>query len=751
MFNDNIQGISPASLYPEQADKAGYSNEYEDLSACPEEWRYLPVNGYKVPWDYKTNSELKWKGFEGYTAKQIQQMQPKAVGLILGERSFGVAAIDFDGPGSEDEFKLRFGRPSSDLPHSIAWTSGKADRRQVAFSVPSAWWGKLKPKQWEQDGSTVLEFRFPRRGSNLQSVIAGKHPETDGYSWVKGCSPQEVGLAEAAEWLLEALLEAESCLPKTFPKPQKDLSDAGQEHNKDKALEALKCLPAAAFEAYDSWLKVGMALHSVDEGFLSNWVEWSRLMSTFDEEECLQKWSSFSEKEPGEGIGLGSLIEQAKKYGYKTSTRSASVVASDVITWTAYLDQILRSIQDHDKDTEMRLRSEMMCEFRAAEAKINQALLKRFSGSKAIKVKAKHSSVRLGDVEMLDYYMEGWIIKGDIQLLYAPAGVGKTTLALRKCFALAKGENILDRDARCTPAKSLFIATDSGAAALVKAIFDLGIDPDDPLINPGPNQMIYIWAYEPDQGHDSWICDINGVVRLEDFIKANDIAYVACDSAKSVSSLAGWSYTDNTDVKTMLTHLRQCVCKPTGACIEFISHDGTKEGTHSGAKAWSEEPSMVCRLTPALNQDQRQVGVTAQFIKDRAATVDPRRSFVYQLDPDQNELVALAGTTVVSNCAEAVIDVLWRFHQAERIDTSISSLINECFTKYNKTDKTVRNTLGTLTKGKSPRVIKKRRGYYALSPGEIQRQNQIPPSPPQSRGHRPKPFTTTNKNECPNQ
>jgi hypothetical protein len=56
-----------------------------------------------------------------------------------------------------------------------------------------------------------------------------------------------------------------------------------------------------------------------------------------------------------------------------------------------------------------------------------------------------------------------------------------------------------------------------------------------------------------------------------------------------------------------------------------------------------------------------------------------------------------------------------------------------------------------LTKGKSPRVIKKRRGYYALSPGEIQRQNQIPPSPPQSGGHRPKPFTTTNKNECPNQ
>ena len=294
MFNDSIQGISPASLYPEQADKSCHGNEYEDLSTCPEEWRYLPVNGNKVPWNYKTNREPEWDGLKGYTAKQIQEMQPKAVGLILGERSLGVGAIDFDGPGSEEEFLRLFGRPSSDLPSSIAWTSGKPDRRQIAFSVPSAWRNKLRHRQWRQGGSIVFEARFPAQGSNLQSVIAGKHPETGGYRWVKGCSPQEVDVAEAPEWLLEALLETDSSLPKTSPKPQKDLSDAEQERNKDKALEALRCLPASDFEDYDNWLMVGMALHSVDKGLLNDWVEWSRPMSNFDEEEHLQKWDSFS-------------------------------------------------------------------------------------------------------------------------------------------------------------------------------------------------------------------------------------------------------------------------------------------------------------------------------------------------------------------------------------------------------------------------------------------------------------------------
>ena len=79
--------------------------------------------------------------------------------------------------------------------------------------------------------------------------------------------------------------------------------------------------PAADFEDYESWLKIGMALHSVDEGLLNDWVEWSSSMSTFDEGECLQKWDSLSEKAPGEGVGIGTIGKEAKNHGYKEPVR----------------------------------------------------------------------------------------------------------------------------------------------------------------------------------------------------------------------------------------------------------------------------------------------------------------------------------------------------------------------------------------------------------------------------------------------
>ncbi len=355
MFEASQQADCPVQFYPNETAEVCSANCFDDLSACPEEWRYVPVKCNKVPWNYETNRALEWdahKEFKGYTAKQIQQIQPKAVGLILGERSIGVGAIDFDGPGSEEEFQRQFGRPSSDLPHSVAWTSGKADRRQVAFSVPSVWRDKLRHRKWKQGGSVVLEARLPAQGSNLQSVIAGQHPETDGYRWVKGCSPKEVAVAEAPDWLLERLLEADSYLPKTFHKLQKDLSDAEQEHNKDKALEALRCLPAADFEDYESWLKIGMALHSVDEGLLNDWVEWSSSMSNFDEGECLQKWDSFSEKSPGEGVGIGTLIKEAKNHGYKEPVRA--IAPPERAGLPGLIETVGSFIQELDENGEQR-------------------------------------------------------------------------------------------------------------------------------------------------------------------------------------------------------------------------------------------------------------------------------------------------------------------------------------------------------------------------------------------------------------
>ena len=235
-------------------------------------------------------------------------------------------------------------------------------------------------------------------------------------------------------------------------------------------------------------------------------------------------------------------IEQLPKF--KSVHPQIQSVGNELLTYSELLDATLIFIKEYKQDDEMLARAELKNRFRISDDSINTALFKRHGESKVQRVTAQHHSVVLADVRQLEYLMDGWIPKGDISLVYGSYGTGKTTLALWKAYHYAQGKNILDRTAECIPGKSLFIATDSGAAALKKSAADIGIDTDiDPLFQPGPQQMIWTWAYAPEQGHNAWICDINGVLRLEQFIEAEGISYIVIDSAKSVSSAAGWSHT----------------------------------------------------------------------------------------------------------------------------------------------------------------------------------------------------------------
>jgi hypothetical protein len=59
---------------------------------------------------------------------------------------------------------------------------------------------------------------------------------------------------------------------------------------------------------YGDWLNIGMALHSVDESLLYEWITHSQGSSNFDEKECIDKWASFK----GSGVTLGTLYYMAK-------------------------------------------------------------------------------------------------------------------------------------------------------------------------------------------------------------------------------------------------------------------------------------------------------------------------------------------------------------------------------------------------------------------------------------------------------
>ena len=326
----------------------------------------------------------------------------------------------------------------------------------------------------------------------------------------------------------------------------------------------------------------------------------------------------------------------------------------------------------------------------------------------------------LSKVETLTYLKDGWLPRSDVGLIYGPYGTGKTTLALGLSLALAKGEPFLDRSTPGEKLKSLFIATDSGVTPLKKALEDLGVDPDDPLLKPGhPDQMIWIWGAAADQGHQSWCADINGVVELRRFVLENNIAATFADSAKSISSAAGWKYTDNDAVRELLRYMREGICAPLNHSIVLLSHDGTSPGAHSGAKSWAEDTSMVISLTRTLDHDGRQVGVDVEFKKDRAATVDPHRKLTFSLNREKGGLLLSPDVESVGTCSEAIIDVLYKAHQNGRNSLRRKSIVDEVWAAHRRSQKTVDNTLGAMVAKKE--LTKPKPGIYSLSPSMLQR------------------------------
>lgn len=284
----------------------------QQLDDIPCDWAMLPLDGNKTPVDPRSGLPMaKWSEKPGYTADEIREAAPKAVGVLLGPVSGGLLAIDFDGPGSEEMFRQLYGRPSTDLPQTISWTSGKTERRQIAFVVDQDWWSEIKGgKSWrDSQGETVLELRW----KGQQSAFAGVHPETRQYYWLEGCSPKDIPTPHVApDWLLLPLVGEEDSFAAAGAKGD----------DVERATAMLAVLPPNDFKNYDKWLKAGMALHSVDDGLLHQWVEWSAQMENFDEAECLAKWESFGKRTAGL-VTIGSLHFWAKSYGYKKEVKSS--------------------------------------------------------------------------------------------------------------------------------------------------------------------------------------------------------------------------------------------------------------------------------------------------------------------------------------------------------------------------------------------------------------------------------------------
>ena len=262
------------------------------LSSLPDNWAFVAVGHDKRP--YQPEWQKHPISRSDLTA-EIEAGRAVAIGVIAGPQSGGLLFVDHDGLGASEVLE-QLGAPLRDLPKSWAVTSGRDGRLQIIYQVPEPFWATIKTTKLR---SSVKGEQLELRWAGCQSVVAGAHPITGAYRWLKDRGPGDLPIAEAPSLLLQQMQRQQPA-----PAPLLRLPDT----DATRAREYLAAIPPADADDYDTWLQVGMALHSVgDDALLSDWIDWSATSGKFEPGVCEAKWRSFQ----GHGVTLGTLAHLA--------------------------------------------------------------------------------------------------------------------------------------------------------------------------------------------------------------------------------------------------------------------------------------------------------------------------------------------------------------------------------------------------------------------------------------------------------
>ncbi|NJK64759.1 MAG: hypothetical protein HC921_20500 [Synechococcaceae cyanobacterium SM2_3_1] len=287
----------------------------EGLSQIPASWVLTPVNERKAPYRMRWQVEAPLERW--FIEEEIREGWAKGYGLRLGEVSVYqggyLLAVDFTDPvpgGSDRELS-----GGSDPPATVSWTSGKPGREQRLFCVKAPKGSNFRNRVAFKTGvigadgkEEQLELRF----NHCQSVLPPSvHPETGYYRWI--IAPFNSGeatlVAAAPKWMVKLLINP----PNSNSKNGFHTNGNGHQDALSRALRYLEALDPHLADDYDTWIHVGMALHSVgDESLLAEWDRWSRQSAKHKTGECEQKWKSFNSS----GISLGTLAHLAQQNGF---------------------------------------------------------------------------------------------------------------------------------------------------------------------------------------------------------------------------------------------------------------------------------------------------------------------------------------------------------------------------------------------------------------------------------------------------
>jgi predicted P-loop ATPase len=308
----------------------------DQLEELPDEWGYVAVGHGKRPYQAKWQKNPLNK--KQLTA-EIIEARAVAIGVLAGPQSGGLLFVDHDGI-SAGEILDKLGIPLRDLPKSWAVTSGRDGRLQIVYCVPEQFWSQIRTRKFktgkfdEEGKPEQLELRW----SGCQSVVAGVHPTTGAYRWLKGRSPADLPIAEAPIALIEQMLPQEPAQPQPLlPPPQPRHANRTDE---DWARIWLDALSSSRADDYDYWIEVGQCLQSVADHMLPDWDAWSRQSSKWEAGACDYHWRSFS---PDGKRDIRHLCNLAKEDGWQPKQRQLAPVST--IKPAKVADQQLQSVR----------------------------------------------------------------------------------------------------------------------------------------------------------------------------------------------------------------------------------------------------------------------------------------------------------------------------------------------------------------------------------------------------------------------
>ena len=501
----------------------------------PAAWHFVPVAGKKTfVKQWATQPLSKDQCIEAYNANKAYN----GVGVVTGNFSDGLIALDIDGPLADARYKALAGEEYEPYGEekTMAWTSGKEGRRQVLYRLPSQihpelaevktlvlrYDGEWYSGQGDKDRVTVddgapqgEEYQeVVLRFNNCQSVLPGSaHPEGRRYKFL---AYNEGMPAKAPGWVMDAL--------RPYRKPVRFLTDEMVEALKDfsdtiipprqirgwffKEEIQAKLMPRltdlvfnhATFDTY-GWtesggdkpqMKSGCPWHGGKSGTSFSFAKDS---GCWDCKACgvhgdlldfVHKIRSNNKNAPKpNGVELENYVADittALGYNYPEDARAQVIkeVPRLVLNERDFHEALIKI---HDEELNPAIRTGRMAGLAAETGR-------RLTGMQCLAAMDEYRYYEAAwqqneklkwweNVERMDFLVPNLLMRPTQVMLHAAGGLGKTSACMGLANAVGRGESMrirgIDLPVRQGPV--LWIQNDQNPAKLLRDCEDNGINP----------------------------------------------------------------------------------------------------------------------------------------------------------------------------------------------------------------------------------------------------------------------------------